>query len=146
MLLLLLWPIALLAEALLDLLGGTLWWAVLAALVGWPLLARRWPRLWEWRGPEHGVRPLGAHATAALLVGLLAAPGERGTASRPPDVTATPSAGPGGPPRPVPAAPSRPHRPGPRACRPSRPQGRRAPRPRPTGSPAHGGTRAPTGR
>ncbi|MFF2021321.1 hypothetical protein ACFVW2_05855 [Streptomyces sp. NPDC058171] len=169
LLLLLLWPTALLAEALLDLLGGALayrllgdgwdtwgaavraalalaheqlaggplWWSVLAALVGWPLLARRWPRLWGWRGPEHGVRPLGAHATAALLpaaallVGLLAAPGESGTASRPPEVTATPSAGPGDLPSPCP--------------------GRSAPAapPRPTGLPSFGasgstGTPAPT--
>ncbi|MFD5557001.1 hypothetical protein ACFWIA_24575 [Streptomyces sp. NPDC127068] len=151
LLLLLLWPTALLAEALLDLLGGALayrllgaewdtwgaaaraalalaheqlaggplWWAVLAALLGWPLIARRWSRLWGWRGPERGVRPLAAHATAALfpaaalLVGLLAAPGESGTASRTPHVTATPSAGPGDLPSPcpsrsVPAAPPRP--------------------------------------
>ncbi|MER6184853.1 M48 family metalloprotease [Streptomyces sp. NPDC001652] len=156
LLLVLLWPAAVLAENLLDLLGAALayrllgdspagdatrragslaharltsgptWWAILAALVLWPLLAGLWPRLWGWRGPAIGTFSPAVYATSALLpvlilvLGLLPAgpkPGEPSQAdSRAPDVTAAPAAGgstAAGPTLPTPCpSPSRPAPPG----------------------------------
>ncbi|MER5489924.1 hypothetical protein [Streptomyces sp. NPDC002490] len=92
-----------------QLAGGPLWWGVLVALVGWPLVARRWPRGWGWHGGERGGLPRGAYATGALLpvvllcLGLLPGPTGPGTVSDGPAPSATPSAGPGDLPSPCPS-------------------------------------------
>ncbi|MGW0631184.1 M48 family metalloprotease [Streptomyces sp. NPDC002758] len=95
--LMLLWPAAVLTENLLDLLGaalayrllgdsstdgavrtavslahgqltsGPMWWAMLGALAVWPLLAGLWPRLWGWRGRAVGAFSPVVYATSALL-------------------------------------------------------------------------------
>ncbi|MCX5336429.1 M48 family metalloprotease [Streptomyces sp. NBC_00140] len=133
LLLVLLWPAAVLTENLLDLFGAALayrllgdspagdatrralslayeqlasgptWWAMLAILAVWPLLAGLWPRLWGWRGQAVGTLSPTVYATSALLpvlilvLGLLPAvpkPGEPSQAdTRAPDATAAPAAG-----------------------------------------------------
>lgn len=97
LLLVLLWPAAVLAENLLDLFGAALahrllgdssaddaawravslaheqltsgptWWAMLVVLAVWPLLAGLWPRLWGWRGRAVGTLSPAVYATSALL-------------------------------------------------------------------------------
>ncbi|MFJ2239295.1 M48 family metalloprotease [Streptomyces sp. NPDC087859] len=101
LLLVLLWPAAVLAENLLDLFGAALayrllgdspagdattkavslareqltsgptWWAMLVALAVWPLLAGLWPRLWGWRGRAVGTLSPAVYATSALLPVLI---------------------------------------------------------------------------
>ncbi|MFF4275739.1 M48 family metalloprotease [Streptomyces sp. NPDC001536] len=97
LLLVLLWPAAVLTENLLDLFGAALayhllgdpssgdatwkavslsheqltwgptWWAVLVALAVWPLIAGVWARLWGWRGRAAGTLSPAVYATSALL-------------------------------------------------------------------------------
>lgn len=144
------WPAAVLVEALLDVLGGALafrlldgrswsaavrsavslaheqilggpvWWAMLAVFVLWPCVAGSWPRVWGWRGREHGAFSPAVHAAAALLpavvllLGLLPAPDvPEGRQEPAPPSARGPSAGAGDLPSPCPArgAPSAPARP-----------------------------------
>ncbi|MER6421036.1 hypothetical protein [Streptomyces sp. NPDC001137] len=97
LLLVLLWPAAVLAENLLDLGGaelayrllddataadatrrsvslaqeqlasGPTWWATLGTLAAWPLLTGVWARLWGWRGRPVGTFSPALYATSALL-------------------------------------------------------------------------------
>ncbi|SBT89822.1 Peptidase family M48 [Streptomyces sp. DI166] len=113
LLLVLLWPVAVLVENLLDLVGGaaavrllgdttaaeamrkavalsheqlvsgSLWWTVLGAFAVWPLLAVPWARLWGWRGREVGGFSPAAYAGSVLLPALLLALGLLTTAPEP---------------------------------------------------------------
>ncbi|MFC8342444.1 M48 family metalloprotease [Streptomyces sp. NPDC057280] len=101
LLLVLLWPAAVLTENLLDLGGadvayrllddttaadatrkavsltheqfvsGPTWWATLGTLAAWPLLTGLWARLWGWRGRATGTFPRASYATSALLPALI---------------------------------------------------------------------------
>ncbi|MHB9863753.1 M48 family metalloprotease [Streptomyces sp. YIM S03343] len=134
LLLVLLWPAAMLTGNLLDLSGGALafwllgdttaddatrravalsraelvsgpvWWAILGAITVWPLLTRRWARLWGWHGrAAAGTLSPTVYATSGLLpvlvlvLGLLPVgptPGERPQAtSRSPHATVSTGSG-----------------------------------------------------
>ncbi|MGW2721744.1 M48 family metalloprotease [Streptomyces sp. NPDC001492] len=101
LLLVLLWPAAVLAENLLDLFGAALayrllgdtsaadatrraaslaqeqlasgptWWAMLGTFAAWPLLTGVWARLWGWRGRPLGTFSPALYATSALLPVLI---------------------------------------------------------------------------
>ncbi|SNX66338.1 Zn-dependent protease with chaperone function [Streptomyces sp. TLI_55] len=101
LLLVLLWPAAMLTENLLDLCGaelayrllddttaadatrkavslareqlasGPTWWATLGTLAAWPLLTGVWARLWGWRGRPVGTFSPALYATSALLPVLI---------------------------------------------------------------------------
>ncbi|MFB7380400.1 hypothetical protein ACFC6U_28605 [Kitasatospora purpeofusca] len=55
--------------------GGPEWWAVLAVLAVWPLLAPLWPRFWAPHGHPGGTLSPGPYATAALVPALVLAVG-----------------------------------------------------------------------
>jgi len=101
LLLVLLWPAAVLTENLLDLCGAALayrllddataadptlkavslaheqlasgptWWATLGTLAAWPLLTGVWARLWGWRGRPVATVSRALYATSALLPALI---------------------------------------------------------------------------
>ncbi|MEU6652771.1 M48 family metalloprotease [Streptomyces sp. NPDC046900] len=151
LLLVLLWPAAVLAGNLLDLFGavtayrllggsyraeatrkavslareqliaGPVWWAMLATIALWPLIAGAWSRLWGWRGQPSDTFSRAAYVASALLpllapaVGLLPVGPTAGGSSQQagdqgPGVAATPPAGATASPTPCPSR-SRPPRP-----------------------------------
>ncbi|MFD7413161.1 hypothetical protein [Kitasatospora purpeofusca] len=73
--------------------GGPEWWAVLAVLAVWPLLAPLWPRLWTPNGQPGGALSTGPYVTAALVPALVLAVGLApwGTTADPVATTTSPT-------------------------------------------------------
>jgi hypothetical protein len=107
-----------------QLIAGPVWWAMLATIALWPLIAGAWSRLWGWRGQPSDTFSRAAYAASALLpllalaVGLLPVGPTAGGSSQQagdqgPGVAATPPAGAAALPTPCPSRsrPSRPVRP-----------------------------------